>query len=151
VPYYANYSILKIMWIPIRKYINVVFIPNVPFSGLRIRLYRMIGFKIGKNVFIGMKCYLDDLEPSNTSIGNNVTISYGCYFSMHGKGQTRTHIEIKDGAYIGMRATLMAKKAGLVIGEKAIVGAGSVVVKHVLPNTTVVGVPAKEVGEKNKS
>lgn len=92
-----------------------------------------------------MKCYMDDLEPSNTVIGSNVTISYGCYFSLHGKGQGKTKIEINNGSYIGMRSTLMAKKNGLTIGENAIIGAGSVVVKDVAPNTTVVGVPAKEV------
>ena len=52
-PYYAKYSILKIIWKPVKKYLNVVIIPNVPFSNLRVSLYRLIGFKIGKNVFIG--------------------------------------------------------------------------------------------------
>ncbi len=76
VPYYAKYPLWLIVWKPIRKYINVVIIPNTPFSNLRILLYRyLIGYKIGKNVFIGMKCYLDDLEPKNFTIEDNVTIS----------------------------------------------------------------------------
>ena len=85
VPYYARYSIWLLLWKPIRKYVNVVIAPNVPFNVLRIMLYRFVGFKIGSNVIIGMKCYLDDMEPSHTTIKNNVTISYGCYFSLHGK------------------------------------------------------------------
>lgn len=145
VPYYAKYSFWMICWRPIRKYINVVIIPNTPFNGWRIGLYRMLGYKIGKKVFIGMKCYMDDLEPSHTRIGNNVTISYGCYFALHGKGQKRNYITIKDGAYIGMRANLIARNGELVIGEKAIIGACSMVNKSVEPQKTVVGIPAKSI------
>ena len=95
VPYYAKFPAWLIVWKPIRKYINVVLIPNVPFSNLRIILYRyLVGYKIGKNVFIGMKCYLDDLEPQNTKIEDNVTISYGCYFALHGIGQKAFCISI---------------------------------------------------------
>ena len=106
-PYYAKYSILTILWKPIRKYINVVIIPNVPFSNLRVALYRMIGFNIGKNVFIGMKCYLDDVAIDKMIIEDNVTISYGCYFACHGKGQGHTEIIIKKGAYLGMRCNVL--------------------------------------------
>ena len=92
-----------------------------------------------------MKCYLDDLEPHKTKIENNVIISYGVYFSLHGKNQTRTFIHIKSGAYIGMCARLIAKKNGLNIGEKAIVGAGSVVIMDVPDNETHVGNPARKI------
>ena len=79
VPYYAKYPTWLILWKPIRKFINVVLIPNIPFSTLRVLLYRyLVGYKIGKNVFIGMKCYLDDLDPQNTIIEDDVGISYGC-------------------------------------------------------------------------
>ncbi len=143
VPYYAKYPTWLIIWKPIRKFINVVFIPNIPFSTLRIFFYRyLVGYKIGKNVFIGMKCYLDDLEPKNTIIEDNVTISYGCYFALHGIGQSHTHIHIKKGAYIGMRATIISGAEGICIGEKSIIGAASLVNKSFPDNITAVGVPA---------
>ena len=44
---------------------------------VRIGLYRLCGFKIGKGCFIGMKCYLDDLCVDKIIIGNNVTIAAG--------------------------------------------------------------------------
>jgi acetyltransferase-like isoleucine patch superfamily enzyme len=100
-PYYAKYSIWTILWKPIRKYLNVVIIPNIPFSNLRVAFYRLIGFNIGKNVFIGMKCYMDDVAIGITVIEDDVTISYGCYFACHGKGQKHTKITIKKGTYIG--------------------------------------------------
>jgi acetyltransferase-like isoleucine patch superfamily enzyme len=145
VPYYAHYSIFKIIWIPFRKYINVVIIPNIPFNFLRILLYRFIGYKIGKKVFIGMKCYLDDLEPRKIRIGNNVVISYGVYFSVHGKGQNRTHIIIEDKAYIGMCVKIAGGKNGVTIGSNSIIGAGSLVLKDVPSGELHAGVPAKKI------
>ena len=134
---------MAIIWKPIRKYFNVVLIPNIPFSNLRIILYKhIVGYVIGKNVFIGMKCYLDDLEPKCTVIEDNVTISYG-YFALHGKAQIHTHIRIKQGAYIGMRATIIAGKDGICIGKNAIVGASSLVNKDIPDNVTAVGNPQK--------
>jgi acetyltransferase-like isoleucine patch superfamily enzyme len=47
---------------------------------------------------------------------------------------------VKQGASIGSGATLLG---GITIGEKAIVGAGSVVTKDVPPNAVVAGNPAR--------
>ena len=146
-PYYAKYPLTTIIWKPIRKYINVVIIPNVPFTNLRVALYRMIGFNIGKNVFIGMKCYLDDVAIEKMIIEENVTISYGCYFASHGKGQVHTMIHIKNGAYLGMRCNILSGKKGITIGEKSIIGAGSLVNRDIPDNTKAVGIPIRIVNE----
>lgn len=108
-PYYFDYSILTIIGKPIRKFVAQVLAPNCPFNIIRIFLYRLCGFKIGKHVFIGMKCYLDDMCYDLLEIGNNVTISYGVYFACHGKGQGHLPIVVEDGAYIGMRACVISK------------------------------------------
>jgi len=147
-PYYAKYSLWTIIWKPIRKYLNVVIIPNVPFTNLRVAFYRMIGFSIGKNVFIGMKCYLDDVAIDKMTIEENVTISYGCYFACHGKGQGHTAIHIKKGAYLGMRCNVLSGKEGVVIGEKSIVGAGSLVNRSIPDGKVAKGVPIS-IGESN--
>lgn len=47
---------------------------------------------------------------------------------------------VKQGASIGSSATILG---GVIIGEAAIVGAGAVVTKNVLPRTIVAGVPAR--------
>jgi len=140
-PYYAKYSLLLILWKPIRKYLNVVIIPNTPFSKLRVFLYRSIGFTIGKNVFIGMKCYLDDVAIDKMTVEDNVTISYGCYFACHGKGQIHTTILIKKNTYIGMRCNILSTKKGIVIGENVIIGASSLVNKNIPNNSRAFGVP----------
>lgn len=140
-PYYAKYSLWTIVWKPIRKYIVVVIIPNVPFTNLRVSMYRWIGFSIGKNVFIGMKCYLDDVAIDQMTIEDDVVISYGCYFACHGKNQGHTPILIKKGAYIGMRCNVVSGNTGIVIGEKSIIGAGSLINKNIAAGSRAAGVP----------
>jgi tetrahydrodipicolinate N-acetyltransferase len=49
---------------------------------------------------------------------------------------------IKNGAAIGGGVTILPN---VTIGEKAVVGGGSVVTKNVPPNTVVAGCPAKKV------
>ena len=115
-PYYFSYSILTIIGKPIRKFVAQVLAPNCPFNNVRILLYRLCGFKIGKHTFIGMKCYLDDMCYDLLSIGSNVTISYGVYFACHGKNQGHLPITIEDGAYIGMRASIISRNAKMSSG-----------------------------------
>ena len=148
-PYYYNYSLLTIICKPIRKFVVNVIAPNCPFNNIRIFLYRLCGFEIGKNVFIGMHSYLDDMCYDLMKIGNNVTISYGVYFACHGKNQGHYPIIIEDGAYIGMRSSIISKNAnacsgeGVTIGNKAIVGACALVNVDVPPNAIAVGIPCK--------
>lgn len=143
-PYYYDYSLLKICGKPLRKFMNVVVIPNIVFNHVRIFLYRLCGFKIGKNVFIGMKCYLDDMCYDQIVIEDNVTISYGVYMACHGIKQGHHPITVKENAYIGMRANIVSRN-GVVIGKNAVVGACSLVNCDVTDDTTVVGIPARNI------
>ena len=145
IPYYANYPLWLIVWKPIRKFMNVVIIPNIVSARLRAVMYRLLGFKIGKNVFIGMRCYMDDVEPSKTIIEDNVTISYGTYFAVHGRNQGHTTIHIKNNAYIGMRCNILSGKEGITIGQNVIIGAGSLVNKSIPDNAVAMGHPIKVV------
>ncbi len=148
VPYYAKYPFWLIIWKPIRKYFNVVLIPNIPFAVVRSWLYKnLIGYRIGKNVFIGMKCYFDDLDPKKTLIEDHAVISYGCFFSLHGINQEHSFIHIKEKAYIGMRANIIAGNEGLVVGKNSIIGAGSLVNKNIPDNVIAVGVPVRVIKE----
>ena len=148
-PYYYDYSILTIIGKPIRKWICQVIAPNCVSNHIRVGLYRLCGFKIGKNVFIGMKCYLDDMCYDLLSIGNNVTISYGVYFACHGRNQGHYPIKIEDGAYIGMRASIISKNTqniaggGITIAQDAVVGACALVNKDIPSGATAVGIPCR--------
>ena len=88
------------------------------------------------------------MEPGRTVIGNRVSVSYGCYFSMHGRRQEQHNtITIEDGAYLGMQVNVIASMDDVVIGRKAIVGAGSLVNRSIPANHVAVGVPAKIISD----
>ncbi len=142
IPYYWKYSVFTIIAKPIRKFFSAVLIPNIPFNGLRVLSYRMCGYKIGKSVFIGMKCYLDDMCYDKIVIEDNVTISYGVYFACHGRKQGHNAIVIKQNAYIGMRASIIARH-DIEIGENSIIGACTLVNKSVPASFISVGIPNK--------
>ena len=149
IPYWYKRSIFEQVWHTVRKWICQVWAPNATITGVRIALYRLCGIKIGKGCFIGMKCYLDDLCVDKIEIGDNVTISYGVYFACHGPNQEHNKIVIKDGAYIGMRASIIAPK-DIEIGENATVGAMTLVNKSVPDCRTAVGVPCRILEQKVK-
>ena len=142
IPYYYKRSVIRQVWHLIRKGICQNIAPNCVLTPVRIGLYRLCGFKIGKGTFIGMKCYLDDLCIEEITIGDNCIISYGVYFTCHSPYQEHNKLTIKNGVYIGMRANITATK-DLVIGENAVVGAGTLVNKSVPDGATCVGVPGK--------
>lgn len=156
-PYYYNYSPLTIISKPIRKFVAQVLAPNCPFNCIRILLYKLCGFKIGKHTFIGMKCYLDDMCYDLLRIGSNVTISYGVYFACHGKRQGHVPIVIEDGAYIGMRACIIGRnnayvlEGGTTVHKNAVIGACTLVNRDVPEGATAVGVPCRIIDRNDKN
>jgi acetyltransferase-like isoleucine patch superfamily enzyme len=100
------------------------------------------GCKIGNNVKIHTNCYIAQLTviEDNVFIAPGVMVSNekyptGVFNSERIKGPT-----IKRDAKIGIASIIMP---GVVIGENALVGAGSLVIKNVPPNTMVYGTPAR--------
>lgn len=80
----------------------------------------------------------------NVVIGNNVTLKHnttiGNKESLQGEDLGSPVIE--DNVSIGPHSIIIGP---ITIGENAIIGAGSVVVKNVQPNSIVAGNPAKEI------
>lgn len=147
IPYQWKRSIIEQIWHTLRKFICQNIAPNCVLTPVRMFLYRLCGFRIGKGSGICMKCYLDDMFVENLVIGDNVVISYGVYFACHGPGLGHHKIVIKDGAYIGMRASIIAK-SDIEIGEKAVVGAQTLVTKSIPARKTAVGIPCRILEEK---
>jgi len=147
-PYYYNYSLITVILKPIRKWLTNTVAANCSINFIRIAIYRMCGFKIGKGTFIGMKCYLDDMCYDLLKIGNHVTISYGVFFACHGKNQQHLPITVDDNVYIGMRASVISKNAenhggGVHIFSHSTIGACTLVNRDVPEGATAVGVPCR--------
>ena len=136
---------LMLAWKFFRKWLCVSVLPFVPFNGLRAWGYRRIGFKIGRDVFIGMQCYLDDLHPSRMVIEDHVVVSYRVTFACHGPRSRDHRLILREGCYVGAGATLLGglARGDVEIGPYATVGACALVTRSVPPLATVAGVPAK--------
>ena len=78
------------------------------------------------------------------TIGDNVSILQGVTLGGTGKADEDRHPKIGNGVLIGAGAIILGN---IKVGDCARIGAGSVVVKEVPPHVTVVGVPAKIVGQ----
>ena len=112
--------------------------------------------EIQKNAFIGKNCKISSHTficegvtiEDNVFIGHNVTFindSFPRATAKDGKLQTEVDWKVeptlvKKGASIGSGSTILSD---VIIGENAIIGAGSVVTKNVPPDTIVAGNPAK--------
>ncbi|MEH7389313.1 serine O-acetyltransferase [Bacillus sp. JJ1474] len=104
------------------------------FTGIEIHP----GAKIGRKLFIdhGMGVVIGE----TCEIGDNVTIFQGVTLGGTGKEKGKRHPTIKDNALIATGAKVLGS---ITIGENSKVGAGSVVLHEVPPNSTVVGIPGK--------
>ena len=98
------------------------------------------GAKIGRRFFIdhGMGVVIGE----TCEIGDNVTIFQGVTLGGTGKEKGKRHPTILDNALIATGAKVLGS---IIVGENSKVGAGSVVLKDVPPNSTVVGIPGKVV------
>jgi len=109
-----------------------------------------INIKVGKNVFINSCCRFQDqggIEIGDGSlIGHNTTIATLNHdFNPLKRGSlTPSPVKIGKNVWIGSDCTILP---GVVIGDGAIIGAGSVVTKSVPKNSIAVGNPARVIKE----
>ena len=105
-------------------------------TGLRVRLHRWRGVKVGSNVFIGDEVYLENEYPEQVEIQDGVQISVRAIVLAHTRGPGWIVIE-KD-AYIGPNVIIVTSAGKtLRIGEGSVVGAGVVVTRDVPPRTFI--------------
>jgi UDP-2-acetamido-3-amino-2,3-dideoxy-glucuronate N-acetyltransferase len=110
---------------------------------------------VGESLSIGKRCNINNrafIESSYAPIDieDDVTIAASVIISTHDGSYRHTRgldmkaapIILKDHAFIGNNAIILP---GITVGKRAIVGVGAVVTKNVLEDSTVVGVPAKDI------
>jgi len=96
------------------------------------------GARIGKGFFIDHGSGV--VIGETTEIGDNVTIYQGVTLGGTGKQKGKRHPTIGDNVVISAGAKVLGS---FTVGSNSKIGAGSVVLKSVPPNSTVVGVPGR--------
>ncbi|MDD3149873.1 MAG: DapH/DapD/GlmU-related protein [Candidatus Gastranaerophilales bacterium] len=113
---------------------------------------RLIPLEIGENTFINKNVYFD-VGNAPVKIGKCCDIGFGVTivnakhtlksnFTTRRLHEPNLPIIIEDYVWVGCNSTVLG---GVTIGKGSVIAAGSVVVKDVLPNTVVAGVPAREI------
>jgi serine O-acetyltransferase len=135
-------------------FLNKFKIPLVP--RLISQFARMItGIEIHPGAVIGRGFFIDHgmgvVIGETAVVGDNVTIFQGVTLGGTGKDKGKRHPNIGNNVVIGAGAKVLGN---ITIGAHSYIGANAVVIKDVLDNSTVVGVPgriAKQAGRKTES
>ena len=104
------------------------------FTGIEIHP----GAKIGRGVFIdhGMGVVIGE----TSEIGNGCLLYQGVTLGGTGKESGKRHPTLESNVVVGAGAKVLG---GICVGTNTRIGAGSVVVKDVAANSTVVGIPGR--------
>ena len=114
------------------------------------RAARKTGIEIHPGAVIGKGLFIDHgsgvIIGETTVIGDNVTLYQGVTLGGNGKETGKRHPTICDNVMISAGAKLIGS---FTVGENSKIGAGSVVIREVPPNSTVVGVPGHVVKQND--
>lgn len=143
----------------------------LPYSLRHWYLRTFCGIQIGRDASIAMKCYISggNIYIGNNTvinrftyldgrvplyIGSNVNVSHYCIIHTLTHDPQNPHfvcvekpVAIMDHVWLGARSIVLP---GVRIGEGAVVAAGAVVTKDVLPYTIVAGNPARAIGKRSR-
>ena len=110
------------------------------------RAVRKTGIEIHPGATIGKGLFIDHgsgvIIGETAELGDNVTLYQGVTLGGTGKEQGKRHPTLGDNVMVSAGAKVLGS---FKIGENSKIGAGSVVLKEVPPNCTVVGVPGRVV------
>ncbi|MBM7493637.1 acetyltransferase-like isoleucine patch superfamily enzyme [Micromonospora luteifusca] len=115
---------------------------------------RSIGVNLrGRVRFYGIDRSMFGSEPWMVTLGDNVYVTAGVQFVTHDGGtlilrkehpdlEWTAPISVGDDVYIGVRTIILP---GVRIGNRCVIGAGSVVTRDIPANSVAAGVPARVV------
>jgi serine O-acetyltransferase len=109
----------------------------------------LTGISLPDRASIGPGIYLGHFGPIvvhlDARIGHTCNISQGVTIGVTGKGAGRGVPTLGNRVYIGVSAVVVGK---ITIDDDAVIGANSLVDRHVQPHTTVVRVPARPISRE---
>lgn len=114
------------------------------------RAVRRTGIEIHPGAQIGKGLFIDHgngvIIGETTIIGDNCTLYQGVTLGGTGKEQGKRHPTLGNNVMVSAGAKVLGS---FKIGDNSKIGAGSVVLEEVPPNSTVVGVPGRVVKRSN--
>ena len=131
-----------------------VILSPLNYRKIRPILWRWIGAKVGKNIFIGYEVWMDFNNAHLIEVEDNVHVANRCLLLCHQRDLSnyfigddysklpynKKKILLKKGCLVGMDSIVLP---GVTVGEGAIVAAGSLVSKDIPAWSIAAGRPAK--------
>lgn len=126
-----------------------VFSRVMPFNGIRVKMQRMRGVRISRDVHIGPMVTIDDVYPYFVTIGRGSSIAGNNFILTHTK-PLEYHSDVSEAyvapvtiernVWVAINVTILP---GVTIGEGSIIASGSVVTKSIPPMVFAAGIPAE--------
>src|ERR1700719_1835699 len=111
----------------------------------------LTGIEIHPGATIGRRLFIDHglgvVIGETAIIGNDVTLYQGVTLGGTGKEQGKRHPTIEDNVVVGSGAKILGN---IMVGKNCRIGAGSVVLRNVPADSTVVGVPGHIIFREGK-
>jgi len=130
----------------VRNFIAIQFTRYCPSLPIKNWVYRhILGMKVGRHTAFALMVMVDVFFPERIKIGDNSIVGYNTTILTHEyliREYRLGNVVIGNGVMIGANTTILP---GVVIGDGAVVAAGSVVHRDVPPGAFVGGNPAREI------
>jgi serine O-acetyltransferase len=111
----------------------------------------LTGIEIHPGAVIGRRLFIDHgmgaVIGETSVVGDDVTLYQGVTLGGTGKEQGKRHPTIEDNVVVGGGAKILGN---ITVGKNCRIGAGSVVLRSVPPDSTVVGVPGHIIFREGK-
>lgn len=131
-----------VIWFNLRHLIMYL-ISRLPWSPVKIFFFRLMGVKIGKNVYIAPWVVLDPMFPNLIELKDNCFLGVGCCLITHEYTTTGFRVgkvSIGDGTVLGAYSIVRSQ---VTIGRFVNTGLGCVVFHDIPDGMTAIGNPAR--------